>query len=58
LTNSERLPVSNKDLLEESDDIVSFCVDTEVTVLFQHVPREFNQEADELSRQGAIMQFF
>eukprot|EP01040_Poterioochromonas_malhamensis_P006839 gene6839-7374_t len=46
-------PVSNRDLLESLDELITEVENLDRMVLFQHVPREFNQEADALSRLGA-----
>ncbi len=53
--NAKGFSVSNRDLLETLDELIEEVENTGRMVLFQHVPREFNLEADELSRQGAEM---
>lgn len=45
--------MSNRDLLESLDELITEVENLDRMVLFQHVPREFNQEADALSRLGA-----
>lgn len=53
--NAQNQSVSNRDLLEELDDLISGCEEENISITFQHIPREYNKPADKLAREGADM---
>ena len=50
--------VENQDLISALDDLIEELNEEGTSVGFHFVPRGLNQEADELARIGARMQYF
>ncbi len=51
--NAGGRPVENRELFRELDYILCECAEEGINVGFQHIPREYNGDADELARLGA-----